>query len=136
MTSAAPAIPPHIKDLFERPIVASLATLNPDNQPQVTPVWFMWDGTHIVVNSARGRQKDRNMALGAKVTLCIIDPENPYRWAEARGTVEVVTEEGAQEVINKLSFKYMGREYFATPAGEVRVTYKIAVHKINGSRSE
>lgn len=125
-------IPENLRDLFTRPIPCALATVMPDGQPQVTPVWFDFDGEHIIVNTARGRQKDRNMRRDAKVTVLIIDPENQYHWAEARGVVAAETEEGAYEVIKKLALKYRGREEFTLAEGEVRVTYKIAIQKLNG----
>ncbi|RMF53961.1 MAG: PPOX class F420-dependent oxidoreductase [Chloroflexota bacterium] len=125
-------IPEPLRDLFTRPIVCALATVMPDGQPQVTPVWFDFDGEHIIVNTARGRQKDRNMRRDAKVTLLIIDPENPYHWAEARGVVVEESEAGAHEVIKKLALKYRGREEYTLAEGEVRATYKIAIHKLNG----
>jgi PPOX class probable F420-dependent enzyme len=125
--------PEKLQDLVERPIVAALATIMPSGAPQVTPVWFMHDGTHIIINTARGRQKDRNMQPGSKVTLSVIDPQNPYHWAELRGTIESETEEGAFEVIKDLALKYRGKREYPQNPGEVRVTYKIALDKVNGS---
>lgn len=127
------AIPDNLKDLVERPIVCALATLMPSGQPQVTPVWFEYDDHHIVINTARGRQKDQNMKPGAKVTLLIIDPQNPYHWAELRGQIEVETEAGAHDVIKRLALKYRGKAEYPLREGEVRVTYKIAIQKVNGS---
>lgn len=123
-------IPEDKLDLLERPIVASLATIMPDNQPQVTPVWFSYDGTHILVNSARGRQKDRNMIERPRVTMLFVDPENPYRYMEVRGEIEEITEEGGLDHINALSKRYFGREdyYAGMPdrrGKETRVIYKI-----------
>ncbi|MBE7512251.1 MAG: PPOX class F420-dependent oxidoreductase [Anaerolineales bacterium] len=128
------AIPEPVKDLFsrERAITCALATTMADGTPQVTPVWFDYDGTHIIVNTARGRQKDRNMTRQAKVTILIIDPQNAYHWAEVRGVVEDVTEDGAVEVIRNLALKYRGTDRFDLKEGEVRVTYKIAPLKVNG----
>jgi PPOX class probable F420-dependent enzyme len=125
-------IPDTLKDLFERPITVALATVLPDGQPQVTPVWFMHDGEFIIINTARGRQKDRNMSENAKVTVSIIDPQNPYHWAEVRGYVAHITEEGAEDVIRKLALRYRGTEDFKVVEGDVRVTYKIGISKING----
>ncbi|GAB4334301.1 MAG: PPOX class F420-dependent oxidoreductase [Phototrophicales bacterium] len=123
-------IPEDKRDLLERPIVAALATVMADTQPQVTPVWFSYDGTHIWVNTARGRQKDINMTERPRVTLLIIDPENPYRYLEIRGVIDEVTEEGGVDHINALSKRYFGRDdYYATMperrGKETRVIYKI-----------
>ncbi len=123
------------KDLLERPIVASLVTVMPDNHPQATPVWFEFDGTHILVNTARGRQKDKNLTERPKATLLVIDPENPYRWIEVRGEVVESTEEGGIAHISKLSKHYVGREdyYSNNPEQqfkETRVIYKIKPFKV------
>ncbi|MBE2195075.1 MAG: PPOX class F420-dependent oxidoreductase [Anaerolinea sp.] len=129
------AIPDHLKDLFsfERPIVCALGTVMPSGQPQLTPVWFDYDGTHLIINTARGRQKDRNMTRNAKVTILILDPQNPMHWAEVRGYVDEATEVGGHAMIKRLALKYRGKEEYNLPEGQVRVTYKIAVTKVNGN---
>jgi PPOX class probable F420-dependent enzyme len=126
----ATQIPAEYLDLFDKKAFAHLATLMPDGSPQVTPVWCDFDGTHILVNSARGRQKDKNMVQNAKVALSMTDPENPYRYLEVRGTVTEITEQGADAHIDKLARKYMGVDSYPyrTPT-EVRVIYKIAPTK-------
>src|SRR6516164_868666 len=75
-------IPDKYLDLFQKRAFANLATLMPDGTPQVTPVWVDWDGTHVLINSARGRQKDKNMQQNAAVSMSILDPDNPYRYLE------------------------------------------------------
>src|SRR5690242_2978553 len=102
------SIPEKVRDLFEKPVAAALTTMMPDGQPQTTPVWVDYDGEYVRVNTARGRQKDRNMGKRAKVTLLLIDPSNMYHWVEVRGHVADVTEQGAEEHINSLSKKYTG----------------------------
>jgi len=115
------------KDLLQKPAFASLATLMPDGSPQVTPVWIDFDGKDFLVNTARGRQKDKNLRRDARVALAISDPQNPYRYLGVRGRVVDVTEKGATEHIDKMAKKYLGKDKypFAQP-GEVRVLYKIA----------
>lgn len=131
-TTATARIPDNLMDLFCRPIVATLGTVMPDGHPQLTPVWVDYDGEHVIVNTARGRQKDRNMQRNARVTLLLIDPENPYHWAELRGCIAESTEEGAFAMIKKLALKYRGKEEYDLPPGEVRVTYKVALIRVNG----
>jgi PPOX class probable F420-dependent enzyme len=98
----------------------------PDGTPQVTPVWVDYDGRYVLVNSARGRQKDKNMKRDSSVALSIMDPENPYRYLEVRGRVAEVTEEGAEDHIDKMANKYIGQERYPwRRPGEVRVLYKI-----------
>ena len=78
------AIPEKYRDLFSKKAFASLATLMADGRPQVTMVWCDYDGTHILINSAKGRVKDRNMRRDPRVSLAIPDPDNPYRSLQDR----------------------------------------------------
>jgi PPOX class probable F420-dependent enzyme len=118
-------IPEKYLDLFQKPAFAHLATLMPDGSPQVTPVWIDYDGEYVLVNSARGRQKDRNMQGNPHVALAISDPVNPYRFVQVRGAVVEITEQGAAEHIEELSQKYTGAGYRGWAPGMVRVIYKI-----------
>jgi PPOX class probable F420-dependent enzyme len=119
-------IPEKYRDLFQKRAFASLGTLMPDGRPQVTPVWVDYDGDHIIFNSAKGRQKDRNVRRDPRVSLALIDPDNPYRYMEIRGRVVEITEEGASANIDKLAKKYLGVDkYPYGQPGEVRVIYKI-----------
>ena len=133
-------IPDSFKDLFEKPVFVTLVTVMPSGQPQATPVWADYDGTYVRVNTARGRQKDKNMQRNPKVTVMAFDPANPYRWIEIRGQIAEETEEGALEHINALSLKYRGiADYYARNperrGHEQRVTYKIEPTKITSSGS-
>ena len=120
------AIPDKYHDLFQKRAFASLATLMPDGRPQVTPVWCDFDGEHVIFNSAKGRQKDRNVRRDPRVALALIDPDNPYRYLELRGRVVEITEQGADEHIDKMAKKYLGvDEYPYRQEGEIRVLYKI-----------
>lgn len=121
------AIPNEYLDLFTTKVAfAHLATLFPDGAPQVTPVWFEYDGTHIIINTARGRAKDKNMQRDARVSLAVSDPENPYRYIQLRGKVVEMTEQDGDAVIDRLAKKYMGVDsYPFRREGEVRVTVKI-----------
>lgn len=120
------AIPEKYVDLMQKKAFLQLATLMPDGSPQVSPVWFEYDGTHILINSAKGRVKDNNMRRDARVGMDIIDPDNPYRHISIRGRVGEITERGADEHIDKLTKKYTGQDkYPYRGPGEVRVIYKI-----------
>ena len=128
----ADVIPEKYLDLFQKKAFAHLATINPDGTPQVTPVWVDYDGTKILVNSARGRRKDKNMERNRAVALSMQDPDNPYRYLEVRGNVEEITENGADEHIDKMAKKYMGVDkYPGRSPGEVRVLYKIKPERIS-----
>ena len=119
-------IPEQFLDLFEKRAFAHLATLMPNGQPQVTPVWCDFDGACLLVNSSKGRQKDRNMRRDPRVTLTLSDPDNPYRYLEVRGKVVEVTEKGADAHIDRLAKRYLGADaYPFRREGEVRVIYRI-----------
>jgi PPOX class probable F420-dependent enzyme len=128
-------IPESHKDLLERPVIVSLATVLPDGQPQVTPVWIDYDGEYLRVNSAAGRQKDKNMRRDSRVTIMALDPDNGYRWLEVRGEVVEIDESAGLEHINSLSAKYRNQpDYYASMpelrGKEQRVMYKIRPVKV------
>ena len=119
-------IPQEYLDLFQKRAFAHLATLMPDGSPQVTPIWIDYDGRYLLVNSARGRQKDRNMENNPLVALSIVDPDDPYRYLQVRGRVVEITQEGADAHIDKMAKKYLDQEHYPyRQPGEVRVIYKI-----------
>jgi PPOX class probable F420-dependent enzyme len=119
-------IPEKYRDLFQKRAFANLGTLMPDGRPQVTPVWCDLDGEHVIFNSAKGRQKDRNVRRDPRVAMTLMDPENPYRYLEIRGRVAEITEDGASAHIDKMAKKYLGVDkYPYGQPGEVRVIYKV-----------
>ena len=109
---------------------AYLATVMADGSPQNTPVWFEYRDGVILINSALGRLKDKNIRQRPKVSVLIPDPTNPYRYLQLRGQVVEITEEGAAEHINELSQYYSGRDY-VLPAGQQRVIYRIAIERVD-----
>ena len=109
---------------WEKKSFAHLALVLRDGTPQCTPLWFDYDGTHVIINSALGRVKDKTMRQTPHVALAISDPDNPYRYIQIRGKVVEITEEGARETIDHLSEKYRGTTY-DHKENEIRVTYKI-----------
>jgi PPOX class probable F420-dependent enzyme len=122
------AIPEAFSDLLTtKKAFASLATINADGTPQVTPVWFDWDGSRIRINTAKGRVKDKNLRRTPAVALSIMDPDNPYRYVQVKGRVAAVTESGADAHIDALSKKYLGQDrYPYRKPGEARVMFTIA----------
>ena len=121
----ATKIPNEFRDLFEKKAFGHLATVMKDGSPQVTPVWCDYDGTHVRINSAKGRIKDKNMRRNRHVALSIQDPENPYRFIALRGQVVEITD-NTDDHINALAKKYNNQDkYPYKQPNEVRVTYKI-----------
>jgi PPOX class probable F420-dependent enzyme len=128
----AESIPSKYADLLEKPAFGNLGTLMKDGSPQVTPVWVDYDGEHIRINSALGRVKDKNIRRDPRVAISLQDPANPYRYLEIRGKVVEITQSGADDHINKLSQKYLGKPVYPfRQPGEVRVLYKIEPQKVS-----
>ncbi len=125
-------IPEKYADLFEKKAFGNLGTLMKDGSPQVTPVWVDFDGQYVRFNSAKGRVKDKNIRRDPRVAIALQDPDNPYRYLEIRGRVVEITEKDADDHINKLSQKYLGKPVYPfRQPGEVRVTYKIEPLKVS-----
>jgi PPOX class probable F420-dependent enzyme len=126
------SIPAEFQDLFkdETKAYLYLATLMPDGSPQLTVVWFDTDGENILINTAEGRVKDRNMKARPKVALVIQDPTNPLRFVQIRGEVIGHTTEGGDAHINKLSLKYDGEPWTLVP-GQTRVIFKIKPTRVS-----
>lgn len=124
-------IPKKYLDLFDKKAFGLLATIMPDGSPQVTPVWVDYDGKYVRFNSALGRVKDKNVRRDPRVALTIQDPDDPYRYLEVRGRVVEITQNGADDHINKLSQKYVDKPVYAgLKPGELRVLYKIEPQKV------
>ena len=128
-------IPAAFHDLLaEKKAIANLATTMPDGSPQVTPVWFDYTNGRIRVNTAKGRVKARNMAEGSRVALSILDPDNPDRYVQLRGTVTNVRQDDvATTHIDQLAHKYLGLDKNPyAKAGDVRVMFEISVFSVQG----
>ena len=120
------------KDLLTGKTFANFATLMKKGGPQVSPVWIDYDGTYILVNTAQGRQKARNVDRDRRVALSVQDPNDPYRKILIRGKVVEVTTKGADEHINKLSLRYRGTTpYQRRKPDEVREIIKIKPEHVN-----
>ncbi|MCG3220095.1 MAG: PPOX class F420-dependent oxidoreductase [Candidatus Heimdallarchaeota archaeon] len=121
------SIPEDYEDLLLNPNFAHVATVNPDGSPQVTPVWIDYDKekNEVLVNTALGRKKSRNMKVGSNVALSIQDQEKSYRYIGIQGEVIEVTEEDARNHIDKLAMKYLGKSEYPFYSGETRLIVKI-----------
>lgn len=124
-------IPEPFLDLFAKPVLAHLATLMPDGRPQVTPVWIDFDGEHLLVNTAEGRQKDRNLVARPAVALSMVDPDDQFRYLEVRGRVVDRTREGAIDQIDRLARRYLGVDRYPRHGQTApRVLFKIAAEHV------
>jgi PPOX class probable F420-dependent enzyme len=129
-------IPDSTRDLFERPLLCSFTTINPNGQPHTVPVWVDYDGTYVRVNSPAQARKARNLKEGSKVAVLVLDPQNGGHWIEVQGHVAEIRDEanGAREHINALSQKYTGNPVYKSWNGgsEVRLMFVIEPDKVNG----
>jgi PPOX class probable F420-dependent enzyme len=117
--------------LIARPVLASLATLNPDGSPQITPLWVGLDGDDVMFNTAQGRKKARNLERDARVAVTVIDPDDQYNVVAFRGTVIDVTTDGADADIDALAKKYLGVDtYPMRSADEVRIIVRVRTDHI------
>jgi len=119
-------IPETHADLLNKPVFWHVATIGPSGEVQSSPVWGDWDGEHFKFSMTKGRQKYRNLGNNPSIALSGIDPENPYRYLELRGTVERVDEDQSKTFINSMAKKYMGKdEYPFHQPGDERVVMVI-----------
>ncbi len=126
-------IPAEYQDLLkdETKAFGCLATLMKDGSPQLTPIWFNTDGKHILINTAKGRVKERNMRRDPRVAFVIVDPNNPYRYVQVCGKVINFTTQGAREHIDALAKKYRGVDKYTSPnPDEIRVKFTILPDRV------
>ena len=111
---------------------AYLATMMQNGTPQLTPVWFNTDDEYILINSAQGRVKDKNMRSRPQVALVIHNPKYPYRYIQVRGVIAEISGEGARQHIDDLTLKYTGKAGFSIKdPDEVRLIYKLLPEKVH-----
>jgi PPOX class probable F420-dependent enzyme len=138
--AAGPAplpVPASHRDLLVRPVHGILATMMPDGQPQCSLVWVDYDGTYLLVNTVLGCRKCRNMQANPRVTVLVVDPNQPDRWIEVRGRVAAITTDGAIVHADRLAQRYLGKPHFygdvyleEWQSYETRVIVKIAPVKV------
>ena len=122
----------HDLALLKGPNFAHLATLNEDGTPQVTPLWIdVDDHGHVLVNSAVGRKKDRNIRHDPRVSISIHAQDDPYTWTAINGTVvSIETGDEAESHIDLLHQRYYDGERWEYVPGSVRVIYRIRPDRI------
>ena len=125
-------ITPEVAKLFQGKNFASLASVMNDGSPHVAPTWVDLDGNTILINTAGGRVKEKNIRRDNRIALSIYDQENPYNMVSIRGKVTELTEQGADEHIDKLAKKYLGVDkYPLRSPDEQRIILKIQPEKIH-----
>ncbi|MCS7145772.1 MAG: PPOX class F420-dependent oxidoreductase [Nitrososphaerota archaeon] len=120
---------PEVRSLVEGKNIGFVATVMPNGSPQVTPVWVDIEGDYVLINTVKGRRKDKNTDRDPRVSIAIADAANPYRYVEIRGRVVEKTAQGAVEHIDRLARKYLGAARFEGPRSN-RLIWKIKPEKI------
>lgn len=125
-------IPAALRDLLENPNYGALGTVRPDGTVQVNPMWFEFDGEHVLFTHTTTRQKYRNLQANPSMSLMVFDPEMPYRYIEVRGRLvdEVADPEGAFYV--RLGQRYGNPAQEAPADSADRVILKMSVEKVGG----
>ena len=132
--SSIAALDPSYRWMLEKNVTATLATIKPNGLPQLTPIWVAHDGTNILVNTKKGRLKERNMRQRPDVSILCVNPQNPYHWVTLSGRVVEIIEETeprkgreATETVDELSRRYINTTPYPLrdPKGEVRVLFKV-----------
>ena len=128
-TQTAVRIPERGRQILKQRSFGQLATLMPDGAPQVTPVWVDVDGDEILVNTAEGRLKPRNIRTDDRVAISIQDPDDPQVALIVRGQA-TLTSENAKEHADSLARRYTGADEFETEPGEERVVIRIVPERV------
>ena len=119
------------RELIHRPILATLAPIDGQGRPHLTPLWIDLDGDDLIINTAQGRAKARHIEANPEVGVTVIDPDDPYNVVALRGTVTDITTDGADAHIDALAKKYLGVDsYPMRRADEVRITGRIRPDRI------
>jgi len=112
MSTTSSVIPQACTDLLERPLLAHVATVGPNGEPQNNPVWFDMKDGMLRFSQTTGRQKYRNVQDEPRVSLSIVDADNPYRYLEVRGTVERIDPDPDNAFINSMAKKYINQDVY------------------------
>jgi PPOX class probable F420-dependent enzyme len=118
-------VPARYYDILDSTTLGNLATVDTQGRPQVNPVWFLFDGEHVLLSIRPVTQKYKNIRHDPHVAISFLDPSNPQRYVEIRG--EVVEWELFLDLtfVNQLARKYTGADYTRGYPGEER--YKVTV---------
>jgi PPOX class probable F420-dependent enzyme len=125
-------LPDEAKPLFDEPYYATITTVEPNGQPQVTAVWTTRDGDDVLVSTVRGRRKEQNMSREPRATVFVLDPKDPWHFVEVRGRA-TIKDDPEGELIQELSHRYLGGPYTYDPPDAQRVIVRISPERVNFS---
>lgn len=123
-------IPDDLRDLLDEPNYGALGTVRPDGSVQVNPMWFEYDGEHLLFTHTTRRQKFRNLAANPSMSLMVFDPENPYRYIEVRGRLVEATPDPEGDFYVRLGQRYGNADQQPPPDSADRVVLSMSIEHI------
>ncbi|MEU6593484.1 PPOX class F420-dependent oxidoreductase [Streptomyces sp. NPDC046881] len=124
-----------LKSVLDDKVFVVVGTVQPDGSPQLSPVWVMRDGDDLLFSTTVDRRKYLNLERDPRVSVAVLNPDEPYEYAEIRGIAEFTTD-GGPELIDRLSRKYTGKDYAdfnpAAAQDAQRVVVRIRPRKVVG----
>jgi len=124
-------VPQTHEDILQSTTLAIVSTLGPKGEPQTSPVWFGWDGNVLRFSHTKARQKYRNLKRDPRIAVTLVDPANPYRYIEIRGTA-TIEDDPTKAYIDVMSKKYTGNEHYqGNQPGDERVIITVKPEHIN-----
>lgn len=132
----AASLPDQAKDWLDAPEFATMSTIEPSGQPQLSVVWAARDGDDVLISTTKGRRKHQNLQRDPRVTVLVSPKDAPYSYVEVRGTAVEMTEEpddpDARALIDRMAHEYMGADRYPLDdeTGEQRVKVRIRPDKV------
>ncbi|HLT18926.1 MAG TPA: PPOX class F420-dependent oxidoreductase [Thermomicrobiales bacterium] len=118
------------REILDGKNFATLATLNEDGSPHTSVVWFEREGDHLLITITDRRKKARNLARDPRVSLSVLDLENPYRTVDIRGTAELI-EDPERALSYRLTHRYLGIDPPQDPPGSRRLIVRITPERVH-----
>lgn len=116
--------------LHDEPNVGVVAALREDGTAHQTVVWVDWDGEHVLLNLTKTRSKLEYLERDPRVSILVLDRNDPFRWLRVEGNVVETTTDGAWEHIVRQAGVYLGKEEYPRRPGEQRVLVRIALRRL------
>jgi PPOX class probable F420-dependent enzyme len=123
------------RELLEAKNFCHVATIDTDGTPHVAVVWVDLNGSDVLLNSAEGRDWPDNLRRDPRVTLTVVNHDDPYEYVSIDGRVVEMTHDGARDHIDKLSQKYFGKETYPGPPDETRLLIRVRPEKVKRRKS-
>jgi PPOX class probable F420-dependent enzyme len=121
-----------VTELAAKPILVTVGTRRADGSVQLNPVWFDFADGYFWLNSNTWRAWPKNLRRDRDVTMLLVDPSNPDRYAQIRGRLAEVIPDPKHEFIDRLAQRYTGNQFRDLEPGEERITFKIEPVSVSG----